>query len=99
MTNLENMLKSRDITLQAKVCLVIALVFLVVVDGCYNWIMKLSTEKWMLLNCIVFTSPNMLEKTLEIPLDCKEIQPVSPKGHQSWGLFGRTDSEGKTPIL
>ena len=41
----------------------------------------------------------MLEKTLESPLDCKEIQPVHPKGHQSWIFIGRTDAEAETPIL
>ena len=41
----------------------------------------------------------VLEKTLESPLDCKEIQPVHPKGNQSWIFFGRTDAEAKTPIL
>ena len=46
----------------------------------------------MLLNCGV-------EKTLESPLDCKEIQPVHPKGDQSWAFIGRTDAEAETPIL
>ena len=41
----------------------------------------------------------VLEKTLESPLDCKEIQPVHPKQDQSWVLFGRTDTEAETPIL
>ena len=41
----------------------------------------------------------VLEKTLESPLDCKEIQPVHPKGDQSWVFIGRTDVEGETPIL
>ena len=41
----------------------------------------------------------VLEKTLESPLDCKEIQPVLPKGDQSWVFFGRTDAEAETPIL
>ena len=41
----------------------------------------------------------MLEKTLESPLDCKEIQPVHPKGDQSWVFIGRTDVEAKAPIL
>ena len=41
----------------------------------------------------------VLEKTLESPLDCKEIQPVHPKGDQSWVLIGRTDDEAETPIL
>ena len=41
----------------------------------------------------------MLEKTLESPLDCKEIQPVPPKGDQSWVFIGRTDAETETPVL
>ena len=41
----------------------------------------------------------VLEKTLESPLDCKEIQPVHPKGNQSWVFIGRTDVETETPIL
>ena len=41
----------------------------------------------------------VLEKTLESPLDCKEIQPVHPKGDQSWVLFGRTDAKAETPVL
>ena len=41
----------------------------------------------------------MLEKTLESPLDCKEIQPIHPKGDQSWEFIGRTDVEAETPIL
>ena len=53
---------------------------------------KLSAEKLMLLNCGV-------EKTLESPLDSKEIQPVHPKGDQSWVFIGRTDAEAETPIL
>ena len=41
----------------------------------------------------------VLEKTLESPLDCKEIQPVHPKGDQAWAFIGRTDAEAETPIL
>ena len=53
---------------------------------------ELSAEELMLLNCV-------LEKTLESPLDCKEIQPVHPEGNQSWMFIGRTDTEAETPIL
>ena len=53
---------------------------------------KLSPEELMLLNCGV-------EKTLEGPLDCKEVQPVHPKGNQSWVFIGRTDAEAETQIL
>ena len=41
----------------------------------------------------------MLEKTLESPLDCKEIEPVHPKGNQSWAFIGRTDAEAEAPVL
>ena len=46
-----------------------------------------------------YSSSVVLEKTLESPLDCKEIQPVHPKGDQSWIFIGRTDAEAETPIL
>ena len=52
---------------------------------------------WMLKNWCFWTV--VLEKTLEGPLDCKEIQPVHPKGDQSWVFIGRTDAEAETPIL
>ena len=53
MTNLDSIFKSRDITLPTKVCLVKAMVFPVVMYGCENWTIKLSTEELMLLNCVV----------------------------------------------
>ena len=54
-------------------------------------------ESWETKNWCFWTM--MLEKTLESPLDCKEIQPVHPKGNQSWILIGRTDAEAETPVL
>ena len=54
-------------------------------------------ESWALKNWCFWTV--VLEKILESPLDCKEIQPVHPKGHQSWVFIGRTDAEAETPIL
>ena len=67
MTNLESILKSRDITLPVKVCLVKTMVFPVVMYGCESWtIKKLSTDEFLRLNSGV-------EKTLESPLDCREI--------------------------
>ena len=54
-------------------------------------------ESWVLKNWRFWTV--VLEKTLENPLDNKEIQPVHPKGNQSWTFIGRTDAEAKTPIL
>ena len=56
-----------------------------------------STESWAPKNWCFWTV--VLEETLESPLDCKEIQPVHPKGDQSWVFFGRTDVEAETPIL
>ena len=54
-------------------------------------------ERWVLKNWCFWTV--VLEKTLESPLDYKEIQPVHPKGNQSWIFTGRTDAEAETPIL
>ena len=54
-------------------------------------------ESWALKNWCFWTV--VLEKTLESPLDCTEIQPVHPKGDQSWVFIGRTDAEAETPIL
>ena len=54
-------------------------------------------ESWVLKNWCFWTV--VLEKTLECPLDCKEIQPVHPKGDQSWVFIGRTDAEAETPVL
>ena len=94
MTNLDSILKSRDVTLSTKVCLVKAMVYPVFMKyGCESWTIKKAErrridafELWV------------LEKTLESPLDCKEIQPVHPKGDQSWVFIGRTDVETETPI-
>ena len=94
MTNLESILKSRDITLPTKICLVKAMVFPVVMYGCESWTIK---ESWVLKNWCFWTV--VLEKALESPLDCKEIQPVHSKGDQSWVFTGKTDVEAETPIL
>ena len=91
MTNLDSILKSRDITLSTKVHLVKAMVFPVVMYGCDSWTIKKVEHQR--IDAVV------LEKTLESPLDCKEIQPVHPKGAQSWVFIGRTDVEAETPIL
>ena len=62
------------------------------------WMWELDhKENWALKNWCFWTV--VLEKTLETPLDCNEIQPVRPKGDQSWILIGRTDAEAETPIL
>ena len=93
-TNLDSVLKSRDITLSTKVRLVKAMVFPVVMYGGESLDYK---ESWVLKNWCFWTV--VLEKTLDSPLDCKEIQPVHPKGDQSWVFIGRTDVEAETPIL
>ena len=94
MTNLDSILKSRDITLLTKVRIVKAMVFPVVIYGHGSLNHK---ESWALKNWCFWTV--VLEKTLESPLDCKEIQPVYPKGNQSWIFIGRTDAEAETPTL
>ena len=92
MTNLESILKSRDITLPTKVHLVKAVVFPVVMYECESW----SIKKAECQRCFWTV---VLDKTLENPLDSKEIQPVPPKGNQSWIFIGRTDAEAETSIL
>ena len=87
MTNLDTILKNRDITSQSygfassHVCM-----------WELNYKERWAPENWHL-------STLMLEKILESPLDCKEIHPVNPKGNQSWIFIGRTDAEAETPIL
>ena len=93
MTNLDNILKSRGITLPTKVRLVKAVVFPVVMYGCESWTVKKA-------ECRRIDAFELLcWRTLESPLDCKEIQPVHPKGQQSWVFIGETDVEAETPIL
>ena len=93
MTNLDSILKSRDITLSTKVHLVKAMVFPVVMYGCESWTVKAEHRRIATFELWV------LEKTLESPLDCKEIQPVHSKGDQSWVFFGRNDAKAETPVL
>ena len=88
------MLKSRDITLPTKVHLVKAMVFPVIRYGCESWtVEKAERQRIDAFELVV------LEKTLESPLDCKEIQPVYSKGDQSLVFFGRNDAKAETPIL
>ena len=94
MTNLDSILKNRDITLPTKVRLVKAMEFPVVMYGCESWTVKKAEhqridafELWC------------WRRLFESPLDCKEIQPVHPKGDQSWAFIGRTDAEAETPVL
>ena len=91
MTDTDSILKSRDITLLTKVRLVRTMFFPVVMFGCESWTVK---ESWVPKNRCFWTV--VLEKTLESPLDCKEIQPVHPKGNQSWIFIGRTDADAET---
>ena len=90
--NLDSILKSRDITLPTNVLLVKTMVFPIVMYGCESWTIKKAPKNWCSWTVV-------LENTLESPLDCKEIQPVHPKGNQSWMFIGRTDAETETPIL
>ena len=94
MPNLDSILKSRDITLPTKVCLVKAMAFPVVMYGCESWTVKKAERRR-----IDAFEPVVLEKTLESPLDCKEIQPVHSEGDQPWDFFGRIDAEAATPVL
>ena len=67
-------------------------------SGSHVWMWRLEyKESWVLKNWCFWTV--VLEKTLESPLDCKEIQPVHPKGDQSWVFTGRTDAEAESPVL
>ena len=89
MTNLDSILKSRDITLPTKVHLVKAMVFpIVMLDYKESW----APKNWCFWTVV-------LETALESPLDSEEIQPVYPKGNQSWIFIGRTDAEAETLIL
>ena len=90
MTDLDSILKSRDITLSTKVCLVKAMVSPIVMYGCESWTIKKAEcrkidafELWC------------WRRLFESPLNCKEIQPVNPKRN----ILGRTDVEAETPLL
>ena len=95
-TNLDSILKSRYITLPTKVHLVKAMVFPVVMYGCESWTVKKA--EYRRIDAFKLWSV-VLEKTLESPLDCKDIQPVHSKGNQSWVFFGRNDAKAETPVL
>ena len=92
MINLDSVLKSRDITLLTKFHREKAMVS----SHVRMWELDYK-ESWVLKNWWFWTV--VLEKSLESPLNCKEIQPVHPKGNQSWMFTGRTDAEAETPIL
>ena len=93
MRNLDSVLKGRGITLLTQVCKVRAMVFPVVMYGWELHHKEGSMPKNWCFQTIV------LKKTLESPLDFKEIKPVNPEGNQSWIFTGRTDAEAEAPIL
>ena len=93
MNNLDSIFKSRDITLPTKFRLVKAMVFPVVMYGCESWTVKKAEHRR------IDAFELWCWRRLESPLDCKEIQPVHPKGDWSWVFIGRTDIEDETPIL
>ena len=92
MTNLDSILKSRDITLPSKVRLVKAMVFPIVMYGCESWTIK-KAEHQMIDGFELWCWGR-----LENPLDCKEIQSVHPRD-LSWVFIGRTDAEAETSTL
>ena len=93
MTNLDSILKSRDITLPTKFRLVKAMVFPVVMYGCESCTIKKAEQRR------IDAFKLWCWRTLESPLDCEEIQPVHLKGNQSWIFTGRTDAKAEAPIL
>ena len=95
MTNLDSIFKSRDITLPTNVHLVKFMVFPVVMYGCESWTVKKADHR----RIDAFVVVVVLEKTLESPLDCKEIQSVHSEGDQPWDFFGRNDAKAETPVL
>ena len=94
MTNLDSIFKSRDITLPTKVRLSQGYGF-----SCgHVWMWELDCEEgWALKNWCFWTV--VLEKTLDSPLDCKEIQPVHSEGDQPWDFFGGNVAEAEVPVL
>ena len=95
MTNLDSILKSRDITLPTKVRLVKAMVFPVVMYGCDIWTVKKAERRRIdafELWC--------WRRLLRVPwTDCKEIQPVHSEEDKPWDFFGRNDAKAETPVL
>ena len=94
MTNLDNIFKSRDITLPTKVHLVKTMIFPVVMYGCESWTVKKAEHQR--INAFELWCWRRL---FESPLDCKESQPVHSKGDQPWVFIGRTDTKAEMPIL
>ena len=96
MTNLDSILKSRDITLLTKLCIVQVMVFPVIMYGCESWTIK-KAECWRIDAFKLWC----WRRLLKVPWgrSSKEIKPVHPKGDQSQVFIGRTDAEAETPIL
>ena len=93
MSNLDNIFKSRDITLPTEVRLVKTIVFPVVMYGCESWTVKKAERRR------IDAFELWCWRTLESPLDCKEIQPVHSEGDQPWDFFGRNDAKAEAPVL
>ena len=94
MTNIDSILKNRDITLSTKVCLVKNMVFPVVMYGCESWTIKKAEHRKIdafKLWC--------WRRLLRVCWTARRSQPVHPKGDGSWVFIGRTDAEAETPIL
>ena len=93
MTNLDSILKNRDITLSTKVHLVKATIFPLVMDGCESWTVKKAKRQR------IDAFQLWCWRRLKNPLDCKEIQPIHSEGDQPWDFFGRNDAKAETPVL
>ena len=93
MTNIDSILKNRDITLPTKVHLVKAMVFPLVMYGCESWTIKKAEHRIDVFELWCW------RRLLRVPLFCKEIQPVNPKWNQSWIFIGRTEAELKLPYF
>ena len=93
MTNLDSILKSRDITLPIKVRIVKSMVFPVIMYGCERWTIKKA--EYLRIDAFEL----WCWRRLKSPLDGKEIQPVHSKGNQFWIFMGKTDAKAKTLIL
>ena len=92
MTNLDSILKSRDITWLTEVHIVKVMVLSVTMYGCESWTIKKAVHQRI-------NAFKLVLETLESPLDCKEIKPVNPKGTQFWICIGKIDAEAEAPIL
>ena len=93
MTNLDSILKSRDITLQTKFHLVKAMVFPVVMYGCESWTVKKAERRR------IDAFELWCWRRLLSPLDCKKVQPVHSEGDQPWDFFGRNDAKAEIPVI